>query len=391
MNRVERRTKDDFSRLIVKGFRRLQDIDIPLRPLTVMIGANGVGKTSILDVIDLLATSANGGLNKRISDLSGVSALLTIDNARELALGLEMPVPGYEPLEYRLTLEAKGTAYCILSEQLSQLREVDRTSPFMHVDSHYTDIKYYDIDTRKLLRPNWEHNSLETSLSQVPKMYQQPEDFRKRLGSSTFYHVLNVDPRAPVRLPQPMRPAQLPGKDGEDLVTCLYYLRETDRDRFDAVEDSLKVAFPGFERLDFPPVAAGTIAMTLKDENFGSPLYMHQLSEGTLRFIWLVTLLQSPGLTSVTLIDEPEVSLHPELLNHLSDLFREASSRTQLIIATHSDRLVRFLNPEEVLVMDLEADGMTSARWADTLNLEKWIEEYSLDEVWRMGRMGGRA
>ncbi len=65
--------------------------------------------------------------------------------------------------------------------------------------------------------------------------------------------------------------------------------------------------------------------MTWKDKNFSRPLYMHQLSEGTLRFLWLVTLLQSPDLTKVTLIDEPEVSLHLELLQLLADIMREAS------------------------------------------------------------------
>jgi predicted ATPase len=110
-----------------------------------------------------------------------------------------------------------------------------------------------------------------------------------------------------------------------------------------------------------------------------------------LRFLWLATLLQSPGLTALTLIDEPEVSLHPELLSLLSDLFREASKRTQLVIATHSDRLVRFLKPSEVVVMDATDDGMAKLTWADKLNLDEWLAEYSLDEVWRRGRMGGRA
>jgi len=118
---------------------------------------------------------------------------------------------------------------------------------------------------------------------------------------------------------------------------------------------------------------------------------MHQLSEGTLRFLWLVTLLQSPGLTSVTMIDEPEVSLHPELLSLLADLFREASSRTQLIIATHADRLVRFLKPEEVITTNLAEDGSSSFQWGDSFELDSWLEDYSLDQLWQMGRMGGRA
>ena len=128
-----------------------------------------------------------------------------------------------------------------------------------------------------------------------------------------------------------------------------------------------------------------------RDRRFSKPLYANQLSEGMLRFLWLATLLQSPQLPAVTLIDEPEVSLHPELLSLLADLFREASRRTQVVVATHSDRLVRFLKPSEVVVMDSTDDGMAKLTWADRLDLKEWLDEYSLDEVWRMGRMGARA
>jgi predicted ATPase len=174
-------------------------------------------------------------------------------------------------------------------------------------------------------------------------------------------------------------------------VSCLFYLRETERDRFDSIEDSLRAAFPRFDRLEFPPVAAGTLALAWRETGFSRPLYMHQLSEGTLRFLWLATLLQSPGLTALTLLDEPEVSLHPELLSLLADLLREASGRTQLIVATHSDRLIRFLKPKEVVAMDTDDDGMTTVTWADELDLEQWLKDYSLDELWSNGRLGARA
>jgi predicted ATPase len=91
------------------------------------------------------------------------------------------------------------------------------------------------------------------------------------------------------------------------------------------------------------------------------------------------------------MIDEPEVSLHPELLAILADLMREASGRTQIIVATHSDRLVRFLEPGETVIMDIEEGGSTQMFWGDSLDLEGWLAEYSLDEVWQMGLMGGRA
>jgi predicted ATPase len=378
-----------FSNLSIRGFRRLYDVQLELRPLSVMIGANGTGKTSVLEVLSLLASSAQGKLSESITDLSGLQSVLTYDRAKSLQLGISMTVPQYEPLDYRLCLKPQGVAYVIEEEFLTQKRQL-QLPPFKHIDSRGPDVKYFEADKKKLVQPNWEHKPLETSLSQVPKMFREPEDFRNRLASSTFYHVLNVDPRSPVRLPQPMRPATLPGRNGEELVSCLFYLRETERDRFEAVEDSLRAAFPRFQRLDFPPVAAGTLALAWREDGFSQPLYLHQLSEGTLRFLWLATLLQSPGLTALTLLDEPEVSLHPDLLNLLADLLREASSRTQLVVATHSDRLIRFLQPKEVLLLDSNDDGMSTLTWADQLDLDAWLKDYSLDELWSNGRLGAR-
>jgi len=379
-----------FGELTVHGFRRLLDVKLALRPLSVIIGANGTGKTSVLDVLSLLASSAQGRMTPTLSDLSGLANILTYDRAEELGLGIAMDVPGHDPLEYSLWVRPQGLSHVIREETLTQKRG-PHTTPFLHINSFERDIKYYDPEKKKLLHPAWEHNALETSLAQVPKMFQEPEDFRRRLASSTFYHVLNVDPRSPVRLPQSMGPAELPGRNGEELVSCLFYLRETNRARFETIEDSLRAAFPKFERLEFPPVAAGTLGLAWREEGFSKPLYAHQLSEGTLRFLWLTTLLQSPGLTALTLLDEPEVSLHPELLSLLAEQLREASNRTQLIVATHSDTLIRFLNPAEVVVLDSTEEGMTNLTRADALDLDEWLKDYSLDELWRNGRMGGRA
>lgn len=379
------------NRIQITGFRRLREISIEMRPLMVLIGANGVGKSSVLDAVSLLSASAAGTMNKALNSLGGVSEACTRGQPKKIELEAEMDCPGHKPLRYQLEVQARGQGYGISIEVLSQEREGPYPGPFKHIDSHYDDIKYYEIEDRKLVRPEWDHNPLETSLSQVPKMFREPEELRRTLSSVTQYHVLDVGPRAPVKLPQQMKPAPLPGADGEDLVPFLYNLRESDCDRYDAIEDALRSAFPGFENLNFPSAAAGMLSLTWKEQQFREPIYVHQLSEGTLRFLWLISLLQSPNLSTVTMIDEPEVSLHPELLSLLADLLREACKRTQLIVATHSDRLIRFLEPHEVMVMDITEDGYATATWADTMDLEEWLKDYSLDEVWRMGRMGGRS
>jgi predicted ATPase len=177
--------------------------------------------------------------------------------------------------------------------------------------------------------------------------------------------------------------------NAESLVSALYNIRESDRDRFEMIEDTLRATFPDFERLEFPVVAAGMAGLTWKDRSFSRPLYAHQLSAGTLRFIWLTALLSSAQLPAITLIDEPEASLHPKMLNMLADMLRQASHHTNLFVATHSDHLVRFLEPKEVLVVDVE-DGDAKLTWADTLDLEHWLKDYTLDQLWDMGQLGGR-
>ncbi|MBL4885729.1 MAG: AAA family ATPase [Planctomycetaceae bacterium] len=389
---------DIFEKIHVHGFRRLHSVDLKLKPLNVLIGANGCGKTSLLDVFTLLSASASasGELKSRINQYGGVdsnlSSLSAIVNGKARMIHIELfkPVEETSQLKYSISLTPSGTSYEISEEALIQYRDHLKKEPLIYIESNRGDVYYFDPEKKKLISPTWAYFPQQSALSQVPIMFREPQDFRKGLASSTHYHVLDVSSRAPVRLPQPMREAKLPGKQGEDLVSCLYWMREADPDRFEIIEDTLRVGFPNFERLNFPPVAAGTLAMTWKETGTTHPFFMHQLSEGTLRFLWLITLLYSPGLTEVTLLDEPEVSLHPELLSILADCMRDASNRTQLIVATHADRLVRFLKPEEVVTVDLEEDGTSTFTRADDLELDAWLKDYSLDEIWQHGRMGAR-
>jgi predicted ATPase len=359
--------------------------------MNVLIGANGVGKSSILDVFALLAASASGALEKAITDSGGMSSLLTADGkASVIGFGVQRAGQGPAPMTYGVSLSSDGYGYYVSHEQLSQHRDRARLEPFKFIDSAGARVRY--LHDGKLVEPEWPHLWQETSLSQIPKMYREGEEFRRTLSSiSEIYHVLDVSARAPIRMPQTLSPAQTPGRAGEELLSCLYTIRETQRDRFDIIEDTLKAAFPTFVRLEFPPQSGGLLTLGWKDMNFTRSLYANELSEGTLRFLWLATLLQSPGLPKVTLIDEPEVSLHPEMLRLLTDLMREASERTQLVIATHSDRFVRFLEAHELIVCDRDDAGGMTAKRADTLDLDVWMEDYTLDELWSLGRLGGRA
>ncbi|MFZ5829975.1 MAG: AAA family ATPase, partial [Planctomycetota bacterium] len=362
------------------------------RPLNVLVGANGSGKTSLLEVFSLLAASADGRLNAKLRDLGGFSSVVTQGQTKPLEIGVDWRADDGETCRYEIARSVSGVGYRVHFEKLGKLKPDGALSGFAEFPSVGV------TDPTELVLGGTQPNQQESQLSQVlvpatfagvPRLertWALIHAFRNALLSCSRYASPDVGLSSPIRLPQQLRPADLPGENGEDLIACLYGMREVAPDAYASLEDSLRAAFPGFVRLEFPSVAAGMLAMLWRDERFAQPLYMNQLSEGTLRFLWLSALLHSPRLPKLVLIDEPEVSLHPELLRLLAELMRAAADRSQLIVATHSDRLVRFLDPGEVAAMDLDEEGMVTAQRADELDLEEWLNEYSLDELWQMGR-----
>ncbi len=388
-----------FSGLKVNGYRRLKAVDIPLRRLNVLIGANGVGKTSVLDVFRLLGASADRRLAASVLEAGGLRSILTADGSTS-ALEFEIT---YQPeskgeITYELSLTEQGAlpVLTIGNERLSQRPADGLTGPLMWMETRAGWPDYQgDNATRTVLTdPGYDRSTYdrsESALSQSPP-FSKALVFRHMLTRvSATYHGLDVSQRAPVKGPQRLYPTRIPSVNGEDLLSCLWTIRETEYGRFEDIENSLRAAFRSFEKLEFPPVAAGMFGLAWRDSTFTRPLYANELSEGTLRFLWLATLLQSPELPAVTMIDEPEVSLHPEMLRIIAELMRDASERTQLVVATHSDRLVRFLRPEELLVCDLDDSGGMVVQWADDLDLKAWLEEYTLDQLWSQGILGGRS
>lgn len=381
-----------FESIHIEGFRRLVNVKLALRPLMVMIGANGCGKSSCLDVWRLLSRATQGQLGDAFSERNGFADVLSRSRHEAPPTpGMRFTVLGTsqsEVFDYHLAIRPSGLLYVIDSEGLYWRSTPEGMSHALVerslAGSTVADQVYVQQSFIKSVPPS------ETLLSRAGNSNSSTESFRELLLSAGFYGPIDVSANGPIRRSQMLRPVARPSENGDDLVSRLYSLRESNRDWFEVVEDTLCCAFPDFERLEFPPVAAGMMALAWKDRQFTQPLYVHQLSEGTLRFLWLTTLLLSRDLPSVTLIDEPEVSLHPQLLMLLADLMREASTRTQLLVATQSDHLIGCLKPEEVLVADVE-DGATTFTWGDDLDLDHWLKDFTLDQLWTMGVLGGRS
>jgi predicted ATPase len=289
-------------------------------------------------------------------------------------------------LSYSLTLEPSGNLFLISQESFTQQKTPEQRSIIKHFTANYDRIRCLKTGTKERLAPDWGHDDRESVLFQIPTEYRLASAFRKTLSSCVCCRSLDVGKHSPVRLPQSFCKARLPGQHGEHLGSCLYWMRESSPDRFEVIVDTLKVAFPSFEGLGFLGEGTDILAITWKEKGMRQPLSMDQLSEGELRFLWLLTLLYSPALTAVTLLDQPEVSLNPKVLSILADVLREAARRTQLIVATNSAPLVRSLRPVEVVAVNVEA-GLAQFTRSDELELDGWLTEYTLDQIWGMGRL----
>jgi len=137
-------------------------------------------------------------------------------------------------------------------------------------------------------------------------------------------------------------------------------------------------------------IQGGTVQVFLHEKGLNSPVPATRLSDGTLRYLCLLTILCHPEPPPLVCIEEPELGLHPDILPSLGELLIEASERTQLIVTTHSDTLVSALSdvPEAVLVCEQEESG-SALRRLERGTLAEWLEKYSLGELWRKGEIGG--
>ncbi len=379
-----------LTELHVQGFKSLVDAKIPLRPLMVMIGSNGSGKTALLEVLQLLQRGAQGKLEEAVERFSGINAILSKtppapDRLKVTLTAVVESEEGSGPIHYGFELSPRGAGYVVSSERLEWWLDPSAFKPYSFFNARYGSVNQFYSRT-DFPDMGGVDDELNLSIDNQQGTWLLRNAFTKTL----LYGFLDVSSRSVVRLPQTLTPAPRPGSNGENLYSTLYNLRDAHPDIYERVEDTLRTGFPGFRNLAFPVVGAGQVTMTWHQDDLTMPLYPNQLSEGTLRFLWLTTILLAPDPPPIILIDEPEVSLHPQLLMLLAGLLQDAALRQQVIVATHSSDLIHWLKPDEVVVLD-KVDGRTQFTWADTLNLEEWLDEFTLRDLWLMGNLGGRS
>ena len=179
--------------------------------------------------------------------------------------------------------------------------------------------------------------------------------------------------------------------DGSNLAPYLYYLKKACSDDYKNIVDAVRMVTPFFDTFSLSPhrLNPDHIRLEWKERGCVSCFDATALSDGTLRFICLATLLLQPEPPCLILIDEPELGLHPYAIKLLSALLKSASEKSQIIVSTQSVTLVNQFEPSNILIADREGE-QTLFRRPDKEKLGTWLEDYTLGELWEKNIIGGR-
>ncbi len=367
--------------ITIRGYKSFREIEeFQLRNLNIIVGANGAGKSNFLSFFKFASALAKGNLQTFIQQQGGPDALLY--GTRKVTSQLDMEI-SFRPHEQ------KSVAYrCSLSPT------ADNRLIFSAESFDWN--KWMDlIEKRSIVlgRGQSESNllmirSLVSEQSEVPDIWQ---DVLNALQSWKQYHFHDTSDAAAVKRPQSSNDNLVLKAAADNLAAYLLRLRLEYPDYYQRIIDTIKLAAPFFGGFVNRPVSDKIELEWFEQRDPDTPYKAHVLSDGTLRFICLATLLMQPPelLPDTVLLDEPELGLHPYAINLLADMLKQVAEEKQVLVATQSVELLNCFKPEDVVVAERQDDATVLKR-LDTEELKDWLEDYTLGELWKRNIFGGR-
>lgn len=389
----------------IKGFRSLKDISWETGDLNVVIGPNGSGKPTLLRILELISISAQGQLGKYVQRAGGIEPLLWDGSADSINFLVKTsPVEEDRDIEQdSLTYEVKlnrigkSTSYKIGHEILGNYHRVvtgKSDQPFKFLEREGLKAIIFDKNEEKLIAQEETIDECETLMSEVGGPFTENKyisQYRNQLASWSVYHDLHVNHDAVIRQATTTRNEKRVDPDGQNLISVLHTLYTGDRNFKADINKAMRIAFgDDFEELVFYPAADQKIQLCVRWKSLKHEQSAADFSDGTLRFLFLLTVLASPSPAPVIAIDEPETGLHPSMLPIVAEYASEASRRSQVIFTTHSPQFLdAFGDIRPATTVTKWRDGETVLLRLDEKQLSKWLKEYSLGSLFESGELEG--
>ncbi|MDZ4799087.1 MAG: AAA family ATPase [Bryobacteraceae bacterium] len=385
--------------LNVQNFRSLKDVVWKPTDLNVLIGPNASGKTNLLRLLEFLKAAAAGTLVRYVQREGGMEPLVWDGTANSLSLELHTtPLEGgRNGLQYSLELVRIGNSGAFIVERESLVDVIGVQSgrfdkPFRMLDRQRTNAVVFDTDQRRLSAPPESVEEGETLLSMAAGPFAanpQLTSYQQHLARLAVYRDVSTASDSPMRKPSVASMDRRLESNGSNFISVLHTLYTTDREFRRNLRDAMTAAFGSeFEDIVFPPAADQQIQMRIQWRSLKREQTAADVSDGTLRFLFLLTALANPEPPAIMAIDEPETGLHPSMLPIIADFALEACKRTQIIFTTHSpDFLDAFGGKLKSATVVSWPQGRTTLETKTGQELEYWLERYSLGELYRSGQL----
>lgn len=350
-----------LKRIKINGYKSIREMELELHPINILIGSNGVGKTNFISFFKLVNNMYEQHL-QQYSMQSGVDRLLHYGykTTKEINGLLD-----FGDNKYKFTLQAADDNTLFIAEEESVSTGMTDVYPT-------TNIKESSIKSSEYPRDIW---------------------LKKYLESYKIYHFHDTAKGSPLRTNAKVDDNRYLKTDGDNLPAFLYMLQQKYPKVLKRIELVIRSVMPYFDCFLLQPRALDESQISLEWRERNNPdkyFDANDLSDGSIRFIALATLLMQPQLPRVIIIDEPELGLHPMAINKLAGLIKSAVAREcQVIISTQSANLINNFDTEDVITVD-KRNGQSVFERLDGEELRNWLNDYSIGELWIKSVINGQ-
>lgn len=360
-----------LTEVTLEGFRSINSLQkFKLEKINVFIGANGAGKSNLIGMFHLLSASARGYLQQFVAERGGANRLLHFGRKITSHIKIEL---NFDNLN--------GYSIDLFPDDQDTIFYNSESCWFWDKTKHE---KRFDIPLGS--------GHKESKLKQSSDQQKIAKHVYSRLESWRIYHFHDTGQSSLLKVKQPISDNEFLRPNGSNLAPFLYHLKLKYKSEYEAILRAVRFVAPFIREFKLHPDRIDPNFMMLEWAHVKTDAYFNanDLSDGTLRFICLATLLLQPDPPSIIIMDEPELGLHPQAIQVLVEMMRQTNNRTntQLIIATQSVTLVNHLNPSEVIITECK-DGESTFRRLTTESLDQWLNQYNLGDLWEKNIFGG--
>jgi predicted ATPase len=375
--------------LRVKNYRALRDLELRnITPLTVFLGPNGCGKSTIFDVFAFLSECFSVGLRKAWDKRGRFKELRTRGANGPIVIELKYREEPRTPLiTYHLAIEEESKGPYVAEEWL-KWRRGQKGKPFKFLDFRNGggQVITGEMPDEKEARTEERLDSPEMlAVNTLGQFAKHPRvSALRRFITGWYLSYLSADN---MRGTREAGPQERLSATGDNLPNVIQYLKEQHNDRLEYILKILSKRVPRLEKVEADLMADGYLLLQIKDAPFDKPILAKFASDGTLKMLAYLTLLHDPEPPQLIGIEEPENYLHPRLLTELAEECRDVTDRTQLMVTTHSPFFVNGLLPKELWVLYRDEKGFTKAeRAADIGGIPELMDAGAqLGHLWMEG------